>query len=49
MQFSQKQKIFFKFFATFLKPRFNFKRFASKHDPHRFCILEVRNSENVVR
>ena len=49
MQFAKKQKTFFQFFSTFLKPRLNFKRFAWKGDPHRFCIFEVTNSENVVR
>ena len=49
MQLSQKQKNFSEFFAAFLKSRLNFKDFKSKDDPQRFCILEVPDSENVVR
>ena len=49
MQLSEKQKTFSEFFPKFLKSRFNFKHFEKKDDPHRFCILEVTDSENVVR
>ena len=49
MQLSQKQNDFSKFFASFLKSRLNFKYFESKDEPHRFCISEVTDSENVVR
>ena len=49
MQLSQKQKTFSQFFAAFLKSTLNFKHFESKDDPHRFCIFEVTDSENVVR
>ena len=49
MQLSEKQKTFPELFPKFLKSRFNFKHFEKKDDPHRFCILEVTDSENVVR
>ena len=49
MQLSQKQKTFSQFFAAFLKSTLNFKHFETKDDPHRFCIFEVTDSENVVR
>ena len=49
MQLSQKQNDFSKFFVSFLKSRLNFKYFESKDEPHRFCISEVTDSENVVR
>ena len=49
MQLSQKQKTFSQIFAPVLKSRLNFKDFLSKDEPHRFCILEVTDSENVVR
>ena len=49
MQLSQKQKTFSQFFAAFLKSTLNFKHFESKDDPHRFCIFEVTDSENVVK
>ena len=49
MQLSQKQKTFSQFFAAFLKSTLNFKHFESKDDPHRFCIFEVTDSENVAR
>ena len=49
MQLSQKQKTFSQFFAAFLKSTLNFKHFESKDDPHRFCIFEVTDSENVFR
>ena len=48
MQLSQKQKTFCEFFAAFLKFRLNFKYFETKYDPHRFCISEITDSENVV-
>ena len=48
MQLSQKQKTFSEFFAAFLKFRLNFKYFETKYDPHRFCISEITDSENVV-
>ena len=49
MQLSQKQKKFSQFFLPFLKSRLNFKDFEKKNDPHTFFILEVTDSENVVR
>ena len=49
MQLSQKKKTFSKFFARFLKSKINFKYFQKKDDPHRFCICEITDSENVVR
>ena len=49
MQLSQKQKTFSQLFALFLKSRLNFRHFETKDDPHRFCILEVTDSKNVVR
>ena len=49
MQLSQKQKSFSQFCAAFLKSRLSFKDFESKYDPHRFCIFEATDSENVVR
>ena len=49
MQLPQKQKFFSQFFAAFLKSRLNFKHFENKDDPHRFFILEVRVSKNLVR
>ena len=49
MQLSQKQKTFSEFFAAFLKFTVNFEYFEKTDDPHRFCIFEVTDSENVVR
>ena len=49
MQLSQQQKGFSQFFSAFLKSTLNFKHFERKGDPHRFCIFEIMDSENVVR
>ena len=49
MLLSQKQKTFKKFFVSFLKSRLNFKYFEKKDDPHRFCLFEITDSENVIR
>ena len=49
MQLSQKQKTFSEFLAAFLKSILNFEYFEKKGDPHRFCISEITDSENVVR
>ena len=49
MQLSPKQKAFYELFTAFLKSTLDFKHFESKDDPHRFCIFEVTDSENVVR
>ena len=48
MQLSQQQKIISQLSAKFLKSRLNFKYFEKKDDPHRFCISEITDSENVV-
>ena len=48
MQLSQKQKTFSEFLAAFLKSCLNFKYSEEKDDPHRFCIYEITDSENVV-
>ena len=48
MQFSQKQKTFSEFLATFLKSCLNFKYSEEKDDPHRFCNSDIMDSENVV-
>ena len=49
MKLSEKQKTFFEFFATFLKSTLNFKYFEKEDNPHRFCISDIRDTENVVR
>ena len=49
MQLCLKQKTFPGIFPAFLKSRLNFKDFELKDGPHKFCILEVTESENVVR
>ena len=50
MQLSQKRNTFSQFVATFWKFRLHFKYFEKKKDnPHRFCIFEVTDSENVFR
>ena len=49
MQLSLKQKISSQFFTAFWKSRLNFEDFYKKYDPHRFCIFEITDSENVVR
>ena len=50
MQLSQKRNTFSQFVATFWKSRLHFKYFEKKKDnPHRFCIFEVTDSENVFR
>ena len=48
MQCSQTQKTFSQFLAVFLKYIFHFKQSEKKDVPHRFCIVEVTDSENVV-
>ena len=45
MILSRKQKLFSQFFEMKLK----FYTFWKKDDPHRFCISEITDSENVVR
>ena len=49
MQLSHKQKTFSNFLAEFWKSRLNFEHFEKKDDPHKFCISEIMDSENVVR
>ena len=49
MQLSQKKKLFLKFFPRFLKSRLNFEHFEKKCEPHRHCISEVTDFENVLR
>ena len=49
MELSQKQKIFSQCFTAFSKSRLNFKYFETKDNPHRFCISQVKDFENVVR
>ena len=48
IQLSQKQKNFSQFFAAVLKYRLNLENFEKKDDPHRLCISEIMDSENVV-
>ena len=48
MTLSQTQKTFSQFLAALLKSTLNFKHFEKKDAPHRFCIVEVMDSENVV-
>ena len=49
MQLPWKQKTFSEFFPPFLKCTLNCEHFEKKDDPHRFCIFEITDSENVVR
>ena len=49
MSLSQKQKTLSQFLAAFSSFRLNFKYFERKDDPHRFCISEITDCENVVR
>ena len=49
MQLSQKRKTFSYFFASSFKSRLNNEHFERKDDPHRFCISEITDSENVAR
>ena len=48
MQLSKK-KTFSQFLVAFTKSRSHFKYLETKDDPHRFCILEITNCENVVK
>ena len=47
MQLYQKQKTFSQLFPAFLKSRLNYKHFERREYPHRFCIFEITDSENV--
>ena len=50
MQVSQKQKTFSPcFLLHFWHLERNFKRLEKKDDPHKFCISEITDYENVVR
>ena len=49
MKLSHKQKTLWEFFAAFLKFRLNFKHFQKKDHPHKVCIVEVTDSENIFR
>ena len=49
MQLSRKKKYFSQFFALISKSRLNFKHFEEKDGPHRFCISEITDFENVLR
>ena len=46
---SHEQKTFSPFLALFSKSRLKFEHFEKKDDPHRFCISEITDSENVVK
>ena len=43
LQLSKKQKIFTYIFAAYLISTSNVQHFAQKHDPHKFCIFEIRD------
>ena len=49
IQLLQKQKTLCHFFSAFLKYKLNFEYFEKKDDPHRFCISDNTDSENVVK
>ena len=49
MQLFNQQKTFSEFLAAFLKSSWNFKYLKKKNNPHRFCVFEITDSENVVR
>ena len=49
MILSMKQKTFSQVFSFLLNSSLNFKHFERKDDPHRFCISEITESENVLR
>ena len=48
-QLSQKEKTFSEFKSPFLKSKLDFEYFDLKEDPHRFCISDIAESENMVR
>ena len=45
MILSQKQKIFFEFFAAVLKSSLNFQYFRRKDELHSSCISEINDSQ----
>ena len=49
LQLSEKEKTFSQLSVAFLKSRSIFKYFEKKNNPNRFSILEIKDSENVVR
>ena len=49
MQLYDKKKNFSQFFSPFLNSSLNLEHLKKKDDPHRFCITEFTDSENVVR
>ena len=49
MQLSQKQKAFAQFLAEFLKFILNLEYFEIKYEPHRICISEIKDLENVFK
>ena len=49
MQLSEKESTFSQLSVAFLKSRSIFKCFEKQRYPHRFCLLEIKDSENVVR
>ena len=49
IQLCRNQKTFSQLLVAFLKSKLIFKYFEKKDDPHRFCILEIKDSEKVIR
>ena len=49
MQLSQRQKAFAQFLAEFLKFILNLEYFEIKYEPHRICISEIKDLENVFK
>ena len=49
MQLSQKQKCLSPVLAAPSKYSLNVEHFEKKDDPHRFCISEIKDSQNVIR
>ena len=45
LQSSKKQKMFSQFFAAYRKSTSNVEQFGKKDDPHRLCILNIRDWE----
>ena len=44
----RKQKTFSQFFSSFLKSSLNVEHFRKKHDPHSWCISEIRDFQTHV-
>ena len=49
IQLSQEQKSFSESLAAFSNSTLNFEDFERKGNPHKFCISEFTDSENIVR